>query len=109
MKEIIKNVIKDFNTRGPPKFVERSIKVPLESNKIVSIIGPRRAGKTYLMFQLISKIDDIENVIYINFEDERLELDSNDVNYFGFRSVLNPKRLVLSLQSGVMFPVCLSA
>ena len=80
MKETLKAIIKDFHKRGVPKLIERDICVPLNSNKIVSIIGPRRAGKTYLMYQVISKIKDTTNVIYINFEDERLELTSKELN-----------------------------
>ncbi len=80
MKEIIKAIIKDFHNRGTPEIVERDIKIPFKSGKIVTIIGPRRTGKTYLMYQTISKIPDITNVIYINFEDERLEFSSNNLN-----------------------------
>ena len=44
--------------------------------KIITIIGPRRAGKTYFLFQIIKKLlakgGDITDIIYINFEDERI-------------------------------------
>jgi len=80
MKEVIQEIIKDFHKRGIPKFRERDVKIPLNSTKIVSIIGPRRAGKTYLLYQAMSKIKDITNVIYINFEDERLELTVKELN-----------------------------
>ena len=43
--------------------------MPLESGFVVSIIGPRRAGKTYYLFQLSRKVKDY---IYLNFEDSRL-------------------------------------
>lgn len=80
MKEVLKTIIKDFHKRGVPKFIKRDINIPINSNKLISIIGPRRAGKTYLMYQTISKIKDITNIIYINFEDERLELNSRNLN-----------------------------
>ena len=47
----------------------------LAGKKILAIIGPRRAGKTYYCFQIIKELLlDIpkENILYINFEDERL-------------------------------------
>lgn len=78
MKEIIKTIIKDFHEAGIPKFIAREKNIPLQSGKIVVLIGPRRAGKTYMMYQLMSKIQDISNIIYINFEDERLELEAKD-------------------------------
>jgi len=52
-----------------PELIERELSVPLESGFVVSIIGPRRAGKTYYLFQLLRKVKDY---IYLNFEDSRL-------------------------------------
>ncbi len=49
--------------------IERELKVPLDSNFIISIIGPRRAGKTYYLLSLKEKIG---NGLYLNFEDSRL-------------------------------------
>lgn len=80
MKDLLKTIIKDFHTRGIPEHKDRDINIPLDSGKIVTIFGPRRAGKTYLMYQLISRIPDRTNVIYINFEDERLELSAKDLH-----------------------------
>ncbi|MBN1309582.1 MAG: ATP-binding protein [Chitinispirillaceae bacterium] len=48
----------------------------IRKKRIVSVIGPRRAGKTYLCFEIITDLLKSglprENIIYINFEDERL-------------------------------------
>ncbi|MFA4817184.1 MAG: ATP-binding protein [Parcubacteria group bacterium] len=47
----------------------------LSGKKILAIIGPRRGGKTYYCFQIIKEfLADVpkENILYINFEDERL-------------------------------------
>ena len=83
MKEIIKTVIKDFHKSEFPAFKERSLTVPLNSGKIISLIGSRRTGKTYYLYQLISKLlltVNKENILYINFEDERLNLKSEDLH-----------------------------
>ena len=62
-----------------PDILKREIKIPdIKSLKeILAITGPRRAGKTFLMYQLISEI--ISNkkytksdVLFIDFEDYRL-------------------------------------
>ncbi|MEW6006230.1 MAG: ATP-binding protein [Stygiobacter sp.] len=82
MKEIIKTIIKDFHKSSIPDFKERSLEVPLNSGKIISLIGSRRTGKTYYLYQLISKLLETvkkENILYINFEDERLSLKSEDL------------------------------
>ncbi|RLJ04054.1 MAG: AAA family ATPase [Candidatus Aenigmatarchaeota archaeon] len=53
----------------PENIMPRELKVPLTSDFIISIIGPRRAGKTYFLFSLIQKL---KSSIYLNFEDSRL-------------------------------------
>lgn len=53
----------------------RSYNIPLESKKIISLIGVRRSGKSSILFGLIKtlrKITSSENIIYLNFEDDRL-------------------------------------
>lgn len=81
MKRIIKTIIKDFHTRPLPAFKPRQLQVPLDLGKIVTIIGPRRAGKTWYFFQLMASLEAIgikrEQCLYLNLEDERLELDMN--------------------------------
>ena len=84
MKEIIKTIIKDFHKADFVDYKKRKLKVPLNTNKIISIIGPRRSGKTYFMYQLmeeISKKAGKESILYINFEDDRiLPLEMSDLN-----------------------------
>ena len=67
-----------------PELVEREIEIPLEPSSIVAIVGPRQAGKTYRIFQLIKDLlkkgFPRENILYVNFEHERLRnLDANDL------------------------------
>lgn len=84
MKELFKTLIKDFHVNGIPKFHERDLHVPVNSGKIVTVIGSRRSGKTYLFFQIMTsilKFSPIENIIYINFEDERLSKKQEDLQY----------------------------
>lgn len=70
-------VIKDFYEFKLPEMVERDIKISeLPIKRAVSIIGPRRAGKTYLMFQVMKSLLDknIERnrILYINIESDLL-------------------------------------
>ena len=70
-------VIKDFYEFKLPDMVERDIEVsepPIK--RAVSIIGPRRAGKTYLMFQVMKNLMEKkvgrERILYINIESDLL-------------------------------------
>lgn len=71
MKEVIKKVIVE-NQKLNPEVKERNFKLP-KTNKIITLSGPRRAGKSYLLFQIINQLEK-ENTLYINFDDERLDL-----------------------------------
>lgn len=79
-KDIIKQVIKESQEFRLPKLVPREIEIPITSQKIIALTGPRRSGKTYLLFLLINKLisQDIspQRILYVNFDDPRL-LPSN--------------------------------
>lgn len=81
MKQAIKTIIKDFHSRPLPSFKPRQLQVPLDLGKIVTIVGPRRAGKTWYFFQLMTALEERgvqkTQFIYLNFEDERLELEAD--------------------------------
>ena len=79
MRRILKRIIKDFHNRPLPDFKSRQADIPLNLDKIITIVGPRRAGKTYYLFQLITELERQgvarNRILYLNFEDERLELE----------------------------------
>ncbi len=79
MKNILKRIISDFHANWIPEFKTRDARVPLDLNKVISIVGPRRAGKTYFLYQLMAMLAvrgvSRERILYINFEDERLDLE----------------------------------
>ena len=57
----------------------------LEDNVNYCFVGIRRTGKSYMMYQLIHKLMDdgipLSQIIYVNFEDERLlEIGVDDLN-----------------------------
>jgi predicted AAA+ superfamily ATPase len=60
----------------PPLFARGYGHQALEKKRIISVIGPRRAGKTYACFEIINDLLKQglprENILYMNFEDERL-------------------------------------
>jgi len=81
IKEKFKMVLMEFHEAELPELVERKGLFDLSMlesrvNKVFAVIGPRRAGKTYLLYQIIrallAKGLTPSDLIYVNFEDERL-------------------------------------
>ncbi len=82
-KEIIKSLIREFHHRPLPQYTPREIVIPLEVEKIVTLIGARRSGKTFLLYQLIDRLlqeMDRTGLIFVNFEDERLDLATREAD-----------------------------
>ncbi|MBU5678836.1 MAG: ATP-binding protein [Candidatus Aenigmarchaeota archaeon] len=76
METNLKEVLSSWLTKDLPELIEREYPVKLSRN-IVAIIGPRRAGKTYFLFQIVKELlnsgYERENIAYIDFEDIRLK------------------------------------
>ncbi len=76
MRELIRQKIVDALAAPLPEFTRRTIRVPKVAGKAVAVVGPRRAGKTTLLWQLLA--DRLaagtarEGLLYFSFEDERL-------------------------------------
>lgn len=74
--EKLKKILHEWAEHKVPHLYTRDFDYSLLSNnEILSIIGARRTGKTYLCYQLVEylkKTLPYDNIIYINFEDERL-------------------------------------
>ncbi len=84
MKNVLKNIIVNFHTSNIKASVSRDIELPIDSGIIVTVIGVRRSGKTFLLYETIKKIIKQgipkNRIIYINFEDERLNLKQSDLD-----------------------------
>lgn len=74
-KEIFKVLIKEFHESTLPQVIVRDLKLPQETNKIVTITGSRRVGKTFYFYQLINELKKkvpFDQILYVNFEDDRI-------------------------------------
>lgn len=79
MNTLSRTLLYEWKDRKLPEVISRDTKIDLSHqpgvrNAIV-ITGFRRVGKTYLLFEAIEKLLTIysrEEVVYINFEDERI-------------------------------------
>ncbi|MEM7825949.1 MAG: ATP-binding protein [Candidatus Aenigmatarchaeota archaeon] len=65
MKEEFKAAIAEFEKSELPDLVEREIEIP--EHNLVTIVGPRRSGKTYLLYQKIKEMGK-KDCLFINFE-----------------------------------------
>jgi uncharacterized protein len=75
-KETLKYVLAQSTTRPLPQATPRSLQLPLNSKKIVTLVGIRRSGKTYLLYETMRRLEaagvDRHQMLYLNFEDDRL-------------------------------------
>jgi predicted AAA+ superfamily ATPase len=76
MRDILARLLLEFYERIPIPLVKRRI-TPVElPGKISAIIGMRRVGKTYLIYQKIQELLETEvqktSILYLNLEDDRL-------------------------------------
>lgn len=81
MKDIIKTLLYEWKNRNLSETIDREVNLPdytkIKPPKIIAITGFRRVGKTYLMLHSIKELlkdRTREEVVYINFEDERIPL-----------------------------------
>ncbi|MEM2246951.1 MAG: AAA family ATPase, partial [Thermoproteota archaeon] len=91
MENVLREVFSSWLARELPSLIERDYSLEL-SDRIVTIIGPRRAGKTYFMFQIAKKLMEKgfskQNIAFIDFEDVRLQA-LRPVNYSAFVKTLH--------------------
>jgi len=98
MKEIFKRLITDFIEKEIKNIFPRDYNIPIESKKIISLVGVRRSGKSSILFDLVNKLRERiprENILYLNFEDDRLyplELASLDLILEGYFELYPHKR-----------------
>lgn len=83
-KEIIKNLIIDFHEGNIPASKPRLLEIPVNSKKIIALTGVRRSGKTYHLYNAIARLIKqkirLKNILYFNFEDERIDKNSFILN-----------------------------
>lgn len=78
----IEEKLKDFEQQGIPEVFERdlslgSVQKPARGNLVNVVVGMRRCGKTYRLYQemrsLLKSGVPSDRILYFNFEDERLK------------------------------------
>jgi len=82
-REDLKAVLVWWKRLRLPEMIGRELVLPASPTQVISVVGVRRCGKTYLLLntvkQLLGKLKK-DNVVYVNFEHERLRnLDAGDL------------------------------
>src|SRR5262245_58679609 len=69
-------IVADAHVRMLPELTPRRVRLPWLPRKVDAIVGMRRSGKTWLVFQRMRELVEAgtprEDLLYGNFEDERL-------------------------------------
>jgi hypothetical protein len=73
----LKYVLRQFAERALPACRPRELALPMDTGKVIGLAGVRRSGKTFLFFDAIRRLAeqgvDRRRMIYLNFEDDRLQ------------------------------------
>ena len=76
-------LISEFQDSALPSLTPREIELPRVSRKATVVIGVRRAGKTFLLYQEIPRLlesgVDRRDILYANFKDDRLQPATPDL------------------------------
>ncbi len=84
MKQLIKEIILENQHMKIPMMVDRKHEIPLDLSVIVSLVGPRRSGKSWLLYRTMLQLEQRgvsrKYMLFVNFEDERLMLQKQDLD-----------------------------
>ncbi|AKF24145.1 ATPase [Sulfurovum lithotrophicum] len=82
-KEELKRIIRDFHLNAKFDVKPRTLQPPVDTKKIITLIGVRRCGKTSILYDMINQLSekiDKTRILFLNFEDERLELRIDELD-----------------------------
>ncbi len=86
MNQLLRTLLYEWQDRKLPSIIRRDAHLDTTSqqgtNNATVITGFRRVGKTYLLYEAIEKLFETysrEEVVYINFEDERIITPTTDL------------------------------
>jgi predicted AAA+ superfamily ATPase len=72
----METIIREWQARYLPEFTRRDLKITLKGKLATAIIGMRRSGKTWRLFQEMKRLAgeglNPADILYINFDDNRL-------------------------------------
>jgi uncharacterized protein len=83
-KELLKQLIVTFQSSLPKVVNPRETALPTDTEKIITLPGVRRCGKSSLFMLTINRLleqgIEKERILYINFDDDRLPFESGETD-----------------------------
>ena len=81
--KLLKQLIAGFQAGLPVEVYPRELMLPVDSNKIITVPGVRRCGKSSLFLLVINQLISEkgirkEQILFLNFDDERLLFDAEN-------------------------------
>jgi hypothetical protein len=81
-KELLKELIVSFQSSLPKELISRDIELPVDTGKVIALRGVRRSGKSSVLHLVMNNLMATgvkkEQILFINFDDERLQFDVSD-------------------------------
>ncbi|MDO9154604.1 MAG: ATP-binding protein [Paludibacter sp.] len=81
-KEVLKELIVTFQESIPTNLFTRNVVLPIDTEKIIALRGVRRCGKSSILQLSINQLIESgilkEQILFLNFDDERLQFDLAD-------------------------------
>lgn len=81
MNKVIRTILTEWKAKNIPSIIPRDVTLKdylsMKVNKIIVLNGFRRVGKTYILYGLANELlksNTREEIVHINFEDERIPL-----------------------------------
>ena len=107
--DLVAQKIKDFEQQGIPQVFERDLELgnpqePKRDNIVYVIVGARRCGKTYRLYQEIRRLQgqgvELDRMLYFNFEDER----TGSIHSMHYSRLLEARAPTFSLTRSRKYP-----
>jgi len=84
-KDLIKSILLFWQEKIPIDVLPRETKLPVDSGKIITVVGVRRCGKTSVLFDTIQGLLRAgvanERILFFSFDDERLSLKADEFDF----------------------------
>jgi len=81
-KELLKELIVSFQASLPKVLISRDVELSVDTEKVIALRGVRRSGKSSILLLAMNKLlasgVKREKILFINFDDERLQFDGSD-------------------------------
>lgn len=84
MIQVVKQIILENQELELPEMKPRIVDVPDSNGLVITLIGTRRSGKTFLLYQKMQELRkqgvSSKQIVFINFEDERIPFEAENLD-----------------------------